>query len=130
MQDQEAARVAARVAMVTIDCAEVAPVAGFWAALLGLDQVAASEDYAMLAGPDGPAIGFGRVEGHRPPAWPDEGGAKQVHLDLAVEDVAATEARALELGATLADPQPGETWRVLVDPAGHPFCLTEASRWG
>jgi len=30
----------------------------------------------------------------------------------------------------LADPQPGETWRVLLDPSGHPFCLTLASNWG
>ena len=30
----------------------------------------------------------------------------------------------------MADPQPGETWRVLLDPAGHPFCLTDAAAWG
>jgi hypothetical protein len=28
------------------------------------------------------------------------------------------------------DEQPGETWRVLLDPAGHPFCLTDAANWG
>ena len=38
--------------------------------------------------------------------------------------------RAVELGATLADPQPGETWTVVIDPAGHPFCLTDANKWG
>ncbi|WP_307802408.1 VOC family protein [Cellulomonas fengjieae] len=32
--------------------------------------------------------------------------------------------RALALGAQLADPQPDERWRVLLDPAGHPFCIT------
>lgn len=31
---------------------------------------------------------------------------------------------ALALGARLADPQPDRRWRVLLDPAGHPFCIT------
>ena len=32
-------------------------------------------------------------------------------------------ARALELGAELPEHQPQENVRVLLDPAGHPFCL-------
>ena len=86
---------------------------------------------SMLVGPDGgPALGLGRVEDHQPPQWPDEGGRKQFHLDLAVADIDASAARAVELGASVADPQPGDTWRVLIDPAGHPFCLTDAANWG
>ncbi len=119
-----------KLAMVTLDCAEVAPVAGFWAQLLGLEQSDGDENYAMLAGPGGLAIGFGRVPDYQPPAWPDEHGSKQFHFDLAVGDIEATERQALALGASLADPQPGETWRVLIDPAGHPFCLTDAGNWG
>lgn len=84
----------------------------------------------MLAGPAGaPALGIGLVADHRPPSWPDVGGRKQFHLDLACDDIVATEAYALGLGATLADPQPGGTWRVLVSPAGHPLCLTDAANW-
>ncbi|RYC03550.1 VOC family protein [Nocardioides zhouii] len=126
MTDQQTARIA----MVTLDCAEVAPSAEFWSALLGWEVAASSEDYAMLTSPDGgPALGLGRVDDHQPPSWPDTG-HKQFHLDLAVNDLDAMAARAVELGATLADPQPGETWRVLIDPAGHPFCLTDAANWG
>ena len=88
-----------------------------------------SDDYAMLTG-DGPAIGFGRVEGYRAPAWPNPNGSKQYHLDVAATDIAEAEATAVGLGATVADPQPGETWRVLLDPAGHPFCLTDARQLG
>ena len=121
----------ARIAMVTLDCAEVAPEAEFWSALLGWNVAASTEDYAMLTGPDGsPALGLGRVPDHQPPSWPDEGGRKQFHLDLAVDDLDAMTERATGLGARLADPQPGETWRVLIDPAGHPFCLTDAANWG
>ncbi|MCL8026287.1 VOC family protein [Nocardioides bruguierae] len=119
----------ARLAMVTLDCAEVAPEVTFWAALLGWEVAVATDDYAMLT--HGPArLGFGRVEGHVPPSWPDEGGRKQVHLDLAVDDLDEAAQRAVALGASMADPQPGETWRVLLDPAGHPFCLTDAAAWG
>jgi predicted enzyme related to lactoylglutathione lyase len=120
----------ARIAMVTLDCAEVAPSADFWSAFLGWEVTASTEDYAMLVAPGGgPALGLGRTDDHQPPSWPDDG-HKQFHLDLAVDDIEASAERAVSLGATLADPQPGETWRVLIDPAGHPFCLTDAANWG
>jgi catechol 2,3-dioxygenase-like lactoylglutathione lyase family enzyme len=120
----------ARIAMLTLDCAEVGPASQFWAGFLGYEVVASGDDYAMLKGPDGPALGFGRVPDHEPPAWPNPRGTKQFHLDLAVEDLDEATGRALALGARLAEPQPGETWRVLIDPAGHPFCLTRAEAWG
>ncbi len=120
----------AKLAMVTLDCADPGPVSGFWAEVLGLELAHSDENYAMLMGPTGPAIGFGKVADYEPPAWPDPHGSKQFHFDLAVEDIPAAEERCLELGATLADPQPGETWRVLLDPAGHAFCLTSAANRG
>lgn len=119
------------IAMLSLDCAEVTPVADFWKAALGYEEVAGDgESYAMLRGKDGPALGFGKVEGYQPPGWPDEHGGKQFHLDLAAEDLDAETERLVGLGATLAEPQPGETWRVLLDPAGHPFCVTDAASWG
>ena len=116
--------------MTTLDCADVRAEAGFWAGLLGWEVAHLEDEYAMLVGSAGaPALGLGLVADHRPPSWPDEGGRKQFHFDLACDDVAASEETALGLGATLADPQPGDTWRVLLSPAGHPFCLTDAGRW-
>ena len=35
----------------------------------------------------------------------------------------APDPAALALGATLATHQPQESVRVMIDPAGHPFCL-------
>ena len=120
----------ARLAMVTLDCGDPRAEAEFWSAALG-GQVAHSEDdYAMVTSGAGPALGFGRLDGYAPPAWPDEGGTKQFHLDLAVDDLAAAEAALRALGATVPEFQPGgDRWRVLLDPAGHPFCLTHASGW-
>lgn len=114
--------------MTTLDCADVRAESTFWSELLGWEVAHVQDEYAMLTGPSS-ALGFGLVEGYAAPSWPDEGGRKQFHFDLACSDLAAAEARAVELGARLADPQPGETWRVLLSPAGHPFCLTDAANW-
>ena len=119
----------ARLAMVTLDCENPRVSATFWSQMLGWDVAHAEDEYAMLTGPSS-ALGFGKVEGYQPPSWPNERGTKQFHFDLAVEDLDQAQEAAVSLGATPVDPQPGETWRVLLDPAGHPFCLTKAENWG
>jgi hypothetical protein len=63
------------------------------------------------------------VPGHRPPTWPGDERAQQLHLDFEVPDLDEGERRVLEIGARKAEVQPGKTWRVYLDPAGHPFCL-------
>lgn len=116
--------------MITLDCADVRAEATFWAELLGWETAHLQDEYGMLTGSTGQAaLGFGQVPDYQPPGWPNEGGTKQFHFDLACADIAATEARCVELGATVPDDQPGETWRVVLSPAGHPFCLTNAGNW-
>lgn len=119
----------ASLAMLTLDTDDPEKAVAFWAGVLGWEIAHSSADYAMLTGPSH-ALGFGRVEDYVPPAWPNEQGSKQFHLDLAVPDIVAAEAKCVDLGATVPDEQPGETWRVLLDPSGHPFCLTDAANWG
>jgi hypothetical protein len=46
-----------------------------------------------------------------------------MHLDFQVGDLDSAVAEAVALGATEAKHQPQENVRVLLDPAGHPFCL-------
>ncbi|MDQ2758200.1 MAG: VOC family protein [Actinomycetota bacterium] len=115
--------------MLSIDCADAGIAADFWSQLMGWEIAMIGDGYAMLTG-GGVRVGFGSVPDYEAPAWPNPRGSKQFHLDLACHDVAAVEARAVELGATVAEPQGGKTWRVLVDPSGHPFCLTDAKNWG
>lgn len=59
------------------------------------------------------------------PVWPAVGGEPQMsmHLDIEVDDLEQAVAYAIEVGAELAEHQPQETVRVMLDPAGHPFCL-------
>ncbi|GAA4913899.1 hypothetical protein LX16_2158 [Stackebrandtia albiflava] len=113
-----------RLAMTTVDCADPKPLGEFYSRLLGWEITYQDDNAVMLSGGDGPALGFGRVDEYTPPPWPDPHGAKAFHLDLSVADIPAAERRAVELGATVPDFQPGgDRWRVLLDPAGRPFCL-------
>jgi hypothetical protein len=67
--------------------------------------------------------------GYLPPSWSSAPGEPQMmmHLDIAVDNLDAGVAWALQSGATLPDYQPQEHVRVLLDPAGHPFCLFRSS---
>ena len=64
------------------------------------------------------------------PDWPGPSTSALIHLDFLVDDLEATEARALTAGARRfdarrLDEQPNEGHcLVLADPDGHPFCLT------
>jgi catechol-2,3-dioxygenase len=59
------------------------------------------------------------------PDWPATEGRQQMmlHLDFEVADLGAAVAHALSLGAELPAHQPQDAVRILLDPAGHPFCL-------
>ena len=59
------------------------------------------------------------------PTWPAPPGAQQMmlHLDVEVDSLESAVAAAVELGATLAEHQPQDDVRVMLDPEGHPFCL-------
>ncbi len=77
------------------------------------------------AGKVGPRLNIEYDAQYTRPVWPSESGKQHitVHLDIAVNDLDAAVAWAMESGATLADYQPQENVRVLLDPAGQPFCL-------
>ena len=115
--------------MITLDCPDPRVSGAFWAELLGWEVAALEDEYAMLTGPAGIALGLGKVADHQPPGWPNDRGSKQFHFDLACTDIDATRTRVVELGGTVPDDQPGDTWTVVLDPAGHPFCLTRADSW-
>ncbi|MEU4393214.1 VOC family protein [Kribbella sp. NPDC023855] len=106
---------------VVLDCADHAELATFYGALLDW-KVQVSDDWAEIR-TDNQCICFQPVKGYRPPQWPEQQVPQQMHLDIMVEDLDTAEKAVLELGATKHDHQPGTTFRVFLDPAGHPFCL-------
>ena len=83
-------------------------------------------DWVKITPPDGgTGLSFQLETGHVAPVWPPREGAQQmqVHLDIAVPDLPAGIARAVELGAVEPPVQPQDDVHVMLDPAGHPFCL-------
>jgi catechol-2,3-dioxygenase len=115
---------AIRLAAISLDTTDPSGLAGFYRDLLGVTVMFESEDFVALEGA-GVLLTTQRVADHRAPDWPEGGTPKQMHLEMAVDDLEAAEARALALGARKADEQPSpDRWRVLLDPAGHPFCVT------
>lgn len=114
----------ARLGAVSLDAADPAELAAFSRDLLGLEIMWESAEFIALKGA-GILVTVQRVPAHQPPEWPDGPVAKQLHLELAVDHLDDAEAAALAIGARKAGVQPApERWRVLIDPAGHPFCLT------
>lgn len=76
-------------------------------------------------GTTGPTLNFEYEAAYTPPVWPSAAGRQHItaHLDIAVGDLDAAAAWATQAGATPAGFQPQEDVRVMLDPAGHPFCL-------
>jgi predicted enzyme related to lactoylglutathione lyase len=111
----------ARFPSVVIDCPDPEELANFYGTMLGW-KLEVQSDWVDIRG-DGQCISFQRVEGYVAPVWPTQEIPQQMHFDVVVEDLDAAEAALLDLGATKHPHQPGTTFRVLLDPAGHPFCI-------
>ncbi|MFI5780894.1 VOC family protein [Nocardia sp. NPDC051570] len=114
----------ARLGLITLDCADHDELASFWARLLG-GEIAYRADTVAVVRSERGVLAAVAVPGYRPPTWPNGPTPSHIHLDLVVDDLDSGEREALGLGARRAATQPDpDRWRVLLDPAGHPFCLT------
>jgi catechol 2,3-dioxygenase-like lactoylglutathione lyase family enzyme len=125
------------VTSVTIGAPRPRELADFYARMLGWRIVAddpprpgdpPGSGWAQLSPPEGrrgPRLNFEYETHYTRPVWPSEPDQQSImeHLDIAVEDLDAAVAWAVDAGATLADFQPQKDVRVLFDPAGHAFCL-------
>jgi catechol 2,3-dioxygenase-like lactoylglutathione lyase family enzyme len=112
----------ARFPSVVLDCPDAAALAAFYGTMLDW-KIDLDEGWADIRAENGQCISFQQVEGYRAPEWPGQDVPQQFHLDVLVDDLDAGEAAVVALGATRTEYQPGETFRVFLDPAGHPFCL-------
>ncbi|MFC7246420.1 VOC family protein [Catellatospora aurea] len=109
---------------VVLDAPDIKGLAAFYSELAGLTEHYADDEWITLKAADGTRLGFQHAPDHVPPRWPDPAYPQQMHLDLRVPDMAAAVEHAVKLGATRL-PGGGETFTVLADPAGHPFCLCQ-----
>jgi catechol 2,3-dioxygenase-like lactoylglutathione lyase family enzyme len=108
-----------------LDCPDTEQLAAFYQNLLGMVRVEGDSDWITIGdAPDRPALAFQRVENYTPPVWPGQEVPQQMHLDVRVADLDAAEAQVLAGGAVNAHAGT-DTFRVYLDPAGHPFCLVQ-----
>jgi hypothetical protein len=112
----------ARFPSFVIDCPDPGALAIFYGTLLDW-KTEISEGWAEVRADYGQCISFQPVADYTPPRWPGQEVPQQMHLDVIVDDLDTGEAAVLKLGATKPEYQPGTTFRVFLDPAGHPFCL-------
>ena len=109
-----------------IEAPDPSALARFYSDLLGWPIGHEEPGTAILAAPEGPIyFVFQQANGYQAPVWPPVDGRQRpmMHLDFQVGDLDSAVAEAVALGATVASHQPQPHVRVLLDPAGHPFCL-------
>lgn len=109
-----------------LDAPDPRRLAAFYRQLFGWPVVSDDPTWVTLRPPGGgPGLSFQLEERYERPSWPAEPDRQQMqlHLDIEVEDLEGAVAYALAAGAELADFQPQEHVRVLLDPVGHPFCF-------
>jgi catechol 2,3-dioxygenase-like lactoylglutathione lyase family enzyme len=113
----------ARLHATVLECPDPRALAEFYQRLTGWRILDAGDEWVTI-GDGGPArLAFQRAPGHVAPTWPDDASSMQYHLDFEVDDLDAAEEQTLRAGATKFEYQPGTSFRVYADPAGHPFCL-------
>jgi catechol 2,3-dioxygenase-like lactoylglutathione lyase family enzyme len=122
-----------RMSAVVLGAADANALAAFYARLLSWTVVEDEPGWVRLRPPFGDplpmGLSFAEEPASVPPVWPTAPGSQQMmaHLDIAVDDLEAGVAWATSCGATLAGFQPQSDVRVMLDPAGHPFCLFAAA---
>lgn len=119
-----------KLSAVTLDCKNAHVLAEFYAKLLHWEIPFYDDEYVVLSAPGTsqgvyPGITFQQNPDYLPPVWPDELSAQQqmAHIDFAVNDLEKAVSYAVACGARVAPQQFSESWTVLFDPEGHPFCL-------
>jgi hypothetical protein len=111
---------------VVLDAPAARELGQFYVRLLGWTIYKDGSNHVILAPPKGVAyLAVQSSPEYVRPVWPAAEGRQQMmmHLDVEVGDLDAAVADAIEMGATVAEYQPQDNVRVLLDPAGHPFCL-------
>jgi catechol 2,3-dioxygenase-like lactoylglutathione lyase family enzyme len=115
---------------VCLDCADAEEMAAFYGRLLGWEAPSGGGRWIPMPDPHG-GVGliFQARDWYQRPTWPERPDVqhKMMHFEIKVDDVEAAVTHAVAAGGTVAPHQPANRdpakLRVMLDPAGHPFCL-------
>ena len=114
----------AKLRVFALDCADPLGVAEFYSKITGWAVDRDDGEWVELRSDGGATLAFQLAPDHVPPIWPSAEHPQQAHIDFSVDDLDAGEAAVIAAGARKTEIQPDpDSWRVYLDPAGHPFCL-------
>jgi catechol 2,3-dioxygenase-like lactoylglutathione lyase family enzyme len=117
---------------VCIDCHphDMEQVVALYVGLTGLEAVEREDRWVALRGTAADmSVNVQAEDWYTRPVWPERRDVptKMMHFEVQVDDVAAAVESVVALGGQQAEPHPPDrdprTLRVMLDPAGHPFCL-------
>lgn len=112
---------------IVLDSDNSEELADFYQKLLGWAKYRYDEEWIIVSGDSGEGLPlvFQEIMNYERPIWPVKSGRQQqmIHLDFYVDNVEESVKHALSCGAELSKVQLKDGWRVMLDPAGHPFCI-------
>ena len=112
---------------VVLDSDNAEALSEFYTSLLGWTRIPyqSGDEWIVVVKDNSLALVFQQVDNYKRPTWPCTSDQQQqmMHLDFYVDDPDAAIEHAISCGAVLSDIQQGDFWKVLLDPAGHPFCI-------
>jgi predicted enzyme related to lactoylglutathione lyase len=115
----------------TVDCSDAEQLGAFYSQLLGW-EISARDGvgWMQLRNPQGGiSLNIQAEDTYVAPTWPEQPGRqmKMMHFEVLVNDLEAAVHLVRESGGTEALVQPADRdharLRIMLDPAGHPFCL-------
>lgn len=111
---------------IAFDCSNANELADFYVKTSGWEKEISGDEFAALRTPQGILLVFQTVDNYVPPVWPwrDDKQQQMAHIDFKVDSLSEAEELAINHGATKAEVQYYDTSSVMLDPAGHPFCLS------
>lgn len=112
---------------IVLDSDDSESLSDFYSKLLGWLNHRVDDEWIIVAKDRDalPALVFQQIDSYTRPVWPTEKDRQQqmLHLDFYTSDVENSVKHAISCGAVLSEVQYDKHWRVLFDPAGHPFCI-------
>jgi len=112
-----------------IDCPDLRALAEFYCQVLGMRVNEDMDGWVVIGTEPGMRqLALQQVTEWIPPRWPDPAHPQQLHVDICVRGADEAERDLLALGATRVPGECETGFRVLTDPAGHPFCIVFGRR--
>lgn len=111
-------------ATLNVDCEDPRELAVFYQQLLG-GHVEEYGEWTNLTRDGELAFSFQRAVGYQPPTWPTQERGQQMHIDFHSDDRSSEVREVVALGA-IETGEVHDGFTVLLDPAGHPFCICDA----